>query len=129
MKKRCTESDCRKVFNYNKKESYVVCPFCGREYGSLGLKSQRLYCTINGKKMDCTFIKNNKEYFLGNKVKLVMAFYRGGNPDITPAGNRVMSLRQAKEVMDYFFGTGKLPVVILAPADGGKITISKAVKI
>lgn len=40
MKKKCTNSNCRKVFTITV-DNNVVCPFCGKKYPRIGLLNSK----------------------------------------------------------------------------------------
>lgn len=125
MKKRCTESSCRRVFTYNNKEEGIVCPYCGKEYPKLGQGTQKVICKVNGKAIDFTFLLKKLDTTYSNKVKMVKAIRFGGDFGETmgtaiPEDQKQLhlGLKQAKQIADFFWKTGKFPTVIIVPADG-----------
>lgn len=68
MKKRCTNSSCRRIFSYQAAYGLTVCPYCGKEYPRI--KSSE-YVLINGYRFhfDKIWTKEILEYILKNHIK------------------------------------------------------------
>ena len=111
MKKKCTDSGCRKVFTYDK-NALVVCPFCGKEYPRLGNYSAKFYVVIDGKRCDFSALKR-KEEFVGRKAKAAMVIRRATG----------LNLRTIKKIVDILFSTGELVTKAVTKEQGDLVVI------
>ena len=75
MKKKCTNSRCRKTFKVMTGPEGAVCPYCGKKYPRIPAYDERIlpYVSEHGSKHRRKFILNS----LGNRKALVMKSYLG----------------------------------------------------
>lgn len=122
MKKKCTVSDCRKVFRYNPEER-VICPHCGKEYPGLRKNENRLYCNLDGIRFDVTGIKERKDQILTRPI-MTVRFLR------KQAGMETIPLATIREFVRYVGETGRCPVKAYSKSvNEGRIRVVKSVRV
>lgn len=101
MKKKCTNSSCRRTFFYQTAWNRISCPYCGKEYPRLGNSSSRyLICDRrSGKFTDLSTIETFRQE--GQKMHAIK-YFRNTMPDC--------SLKRSAEVIRKIWDTGIYPI-------------------
>lgn len=101
MKKKCTNSSCRRTFFYRAAWNRISCPYCGKEYPRLGSTSSRylIFDRGSGKYTDLSAIETFR--LEGQKVKAVKYFR-----DMMPDCSLIEAVRMIRRIWD----TGTYPL-------------------